>query len=409
MRAAVSCIAVLIAATSAAAHAGEPAWLAEARAREGKLTRAQSVESPDGWFRARVPARLAGRVEFEDDAYSMAFDIGTGTPVNCEVIRGGFDPANLLRATADLTFAELGPLQGRISNKAMERIDAAAAGVVPLLSADWIYTADDGSGAKVGAVKQAAAQKAGHGIYCVHIDLGYSRTFAEIVRSLVETIEMPAAEGFGDAYFVEVATLRLGGMRVGVSSTRLVRDEDGDTRATTASSMLVPAAAGAVHAQDTFSTEWLRPDGSLINQAHVELANGEVESRLGLAQDDDGRWTVEGEHLGKPIDAVIDSPGPPVSSVQQAWQRRLLLADGDPAGRVLTGTAWLSADPTRFSEWRVQVTGAAGRGRFAAKESIAGLAVDTVIDPVTGLPLEFSLPVGPMTLVAERVAVDGGF
>jgi hypothetical protein len=389
--------------------AQEPDWLVDARAREGKTTSAREIRSPDGWFKARVPAKLAGKVEFEDDAYSMTFDIGTGTPVHCEVIRDGFDPANLLRATASLTFEQLEPLQGRIEGKAVERVDAGAIGLSPYLEADWRYTANDGTGAKVGLVKQATAQKNGHGIYCSHIEIGYSRTFRDIFRSLVESIEMPSAEGQGEAYFVELGTMRMGDMRIGVSMTRLVRDEEGDTRATTASSMLVPAGGGSVHAQDTFTTEWVRPDGSLINQSHVELSNGEIGARLSLVETDEDGWWVEGEHMGKALEQSIEATGAPASSLRQAWQRRELLAGSNPVGGELAGMAWLAADPARFSDWRVEVTGAAAEGTYAARESIAGIVIDTVLDPATGLPVRFSMPLGPLTLEAERVALHGSF
>jgi len=399
----------MFAALSPAVDAQEPAWLAEARARESGTMKARTIESGDDGFRATVPARLSGKVEVADDSYSMTLDIGSESPVQCEVIRGGFDPANLLRAAADITFAEVEPIHGKIEKKAVERIDAGVVGHSPLLEIDWIYRANDGSGPRLGAIKQAAAQKGGHGIYCAHIELGYSQTFRNVVRSLVESLQMPDAEGHGEAYFFELETMRTNDMNVGVSMIRLVRDEDGDTKATTLSSMLLPAGEGTVQAQDSYTTEWLRPDGSLINAAHVEIRNGEIESNLRLTEQDDGQWWVEGEHMGKALEQSIAADVAPASLVQQAWQRRELLDAEDPVGRQLTGKVWLSADPTRFSDWHARVTGAVGAGEYSAQETVAGLVFDTVLETSTGLPVRFSMPLGPMTLTAQRAAVHGHF
>ena len=399
---------LMFAALAPAANAQEPAWLTEARAREAGTMKARRIESGDDWFRATVPARLNGKVELADDSYSFALDVGSESPVQCEVIPGGFDPANLLRAAADITFAEVESIHGRIEQKAVERIDAGVVGHSPLLEIDWIYRANDGSGPRLGAIKQAAAQKGGHGIYCAHIELGYAQTFRNVVRSLVESLQMPDAEGHGEAYFVELETMRANDMNVGVSVIRLVRDEDGDTQATTQSSMLLPAGEGTVQAQDSYTTEWLRPDGSLINAAHVEIRNGGIESNLGLTEQDDGRWWVEGEHMGKTLEQAIAADAP-ASLVQQAWLRRELLDAEDPVGRQLSGKVWLSADPTRFSDWHAKVTGAVGAGEYAAQETVAGLVFDTVLEPSTGLPLRFSMPLGPMTLTAQRAAVHGRF
>src|SRR5262245_32435066 len=92
-------IAALACMASWAASGQEPQWLTDARAREASPTEPRELNSKDNWFRARVPARTAGDIEKEEGSYTVTFDIGTDSPVFCEVVPESFDLADMLRLT----------------------------------------------------------------------------------------------------------------------------------------------------------------------------------------------------------------------------------------------------------------------------------------------------------------------
>ncbi|HET9693919.1 MAG TPA: hypothetical protein VFP48_06015, partial [Steroidobacteraceae bacterium] len=136
--------------------AEEPTWLTEARAREGKLTEAKPFKSKDGALTGRLPAKLRNKVVLEDQVYYLEVDVGTETPVSCEVLLEGFDLARMLRSTANLTFERLADMQGAIDAKTVERVDAGVIGANPFIAVDWAYRTQTGRGPMLGGLKQVA-------------------------------------------------------------------------------------------------------------------------------------------------------------------------------------------------------------------------------------------------------------
>jgi hypothetical protein len=94
-------------ATFAVQGAEEPQWLKDARAREGKSGPAVELKSKDNWFKAKVPARVVGVIEKVEGSYSIEFNIGSEQTAYCEVVPDGFDMANMLRRTLDITLKQV--------------------------------------------------------------------------------------------------------------------------------------------------------------------------------------------------------------------------------------------------------------------------------------------------------------
>ena len=389
----------------ALATAAEPAWLTEARAREAAPVEPKPFRSVDGALAGRVPAKLSGDVVLEDDAYYLELDIGTGTPISCEVLVEGFDIARMLRSTAALSFEQLAKAQGEIDGRTVERLDAGAFGALPWIALDWLYRVKTPEGPMLGALKQVVVDLRPHALYCSHVELGYSRTFATVVEGLARSLEYAgAAQPPG---YLEVVTVRLGDRPVGVVTWTLETDAEGDVRSLLSSSMLVPAGEGVVTAQDASHVQWSTAGGRLINAMHVMSTNDETPLRLELnrteASDD---WRVSGTFMGKPLEASL-GPETPATVLAQARQRRALVSGPEPVGKSLDDRAWTSVDPTRLLPTRFTVTGRDAAGRYTATEVTGPLAVDAVIDAATGSSLRMTMTVGPQPLVLERVHVAG--
>ena len=389
-----------------AAQGDEPKWLADARAREASPVEPRDLDSKDGWFSARVPAGVIGDIDKVEGSYTVTLDVGTDAPIHCEVVPEGFDMADMLRRTFDLTMQQVAEAQGKIEATHLEHSDAGAIGNVPFLATRWLYRVNDGKEPRLGALKQLAFEKLGHGVYCAHLDLGYVATFDAIARAFAQSFEAPAGEA--EPYFVEISIASMGGNRVGVSTTTLEKDAEGDTKAENVSSMIVLGPTGQLHSQDSVQREWLRPDASLISAVHVVASNGELTTNLRL-NPGEGQWTVEGELQGKEVNLTLPAEPSPGTSVEQALELRKLLAAEEPAGAEHEMPMWVSADPTRFTSVRTRLLQKSGDAGVAAHANIGDVEIDLVLDKATGTASSAEFSVGPQVLRLERVYQSGTF
>lgn len=385
--------------------ADDPAWLVEARSREAKPVAVQTIKSKDGFFSIKVPAKLKGEIDPAEGSYSVPLDFGAAFEASCEIYPDGIDLANALREASRVTFEALEPLQGKIEAKAIERTDAGAIGRSPFLAVDWVYRVTTDKGPMLGNLKQIAVAKNGHGVYCVHVDVGYRESFRALVTALVESLETTAKPG--TPYLSDVTILSLGTSKVGVVHSTFTRDEDGDTRADSMTSLMIPNGPGTVVAQDSTQVHFIQPDGSLINAVHIQSTNGELDVDLSLSLNDEDQWFVEGQFKGKELKAVMPGGREPASPVSQILLRRKLLSMSDAVGQERTGWTWLAQNPAEFSEWRLKVTGKSDNGQATVQESVAGLTVDMLVTSATGMAISGSMPIGPQTLSLQTIFTEG--
>ena len=397
--------AIALAATAATA-AGEPQWLQEARAREATLPEPAAIASKDGRFRARVPARPRGEITEEQGSYSIELDIGTGAePVWCEIYPEGLDLANGLAATSATSFELIAKAQGRLEAREIERTGAGWNGAAAFLQAEWIYVVNVEKEKRLGALKQIVFERNGVGVYCAHNEIGYRQTFERAAHELARTLEWETEAPAGR--YSEVFAVKLGEHTSGVAQIRVQRDEDGDDRVTSSLSMLVPVAAGEVRAHDEFNVEFVDADGELINAVQVSNQNGELDSNLRLDPHEDGGWLVSGDFKGKRIETRIPGDRAPSSSLRQFALVQALLQEPEPAGRSVHYLRWSDDSPTAFVEGTVTAVAPLGAGLWSTRFASEGLVFEAVADMRDGTMTRASIPMGPLQLQLERVAVSG--
>ena len=156
--------------------------------------------------------------------------------------------------------------QGKVEARSLESIDAGVFGNVPYLQTQWLYRVNDGTAQRLGGFKQISMEKNDKGIYCAHVDLGYTQSFAAVAKAFAETFE--STTDVPAPYYEEIAVATMGGKKMGVALTTLERDADGDTKAVETTAMLVPGPDGALHSQDAVHLEWIRT-GLLADQCHA--------------------------------------------------------------------------------------------------------------------------------------------
>jgi len=389
-----------------AATAQEPEWLAAARAREGQLRPPKKVRSSDGFFQARVPAKIVGKIVPDQGTYLVRMDAKTGAPVECVVLRQGQELASFLVATSKNVYEAVEASHGKVAAKAIARVDAGAIGASPFLVVDWTHRIEpQGQPAAVGALKQLAASKDGHTIYCVHDEVGYEQTFRSLAEALIGSMvfeDTPATR----PYRSEISTLTLQGMRVAVDEVTYTRDADGDTRIQHTSAMLVPVDAQTLMASNEVMIQWARPDGALINAFQTGTDNGELGAELKLEPHEDGSWAVSGMFKAKPLTAKLPV-AKPSTMLGDVMLLRETLAQPNPVGRVMKVRSWLpSVDPSQLLEQQLAILRQIDNDKFVAKLEMSGIVADLVVDR-DGSTIAGTLTMGPMKLAIERVFADG--
>lgn len=386
----------------ACASPPEPTWLVEARAREAEPAPAHWIKAPDGFFRARVPARLASPIESDGEGYSLRFDVAGESAIECSVQRDELDLAGSLAGISEATFELLAQNLGPIEARRIERVDAGSFAESPFLALDWMYRVRSDGSAQVGQVKHLLATKVGRSIYCHHNEVGYADTFRRVAGALVRSIEYRKPAVPRSAY-TQISTLAIRGMRVGVEYTTLAPDGQ-DKRIDVRTALLVPVTADTLQASDSFNIEFVRPDGSLINQALIESQNGELVTQLQLDPVKRGSWSVSGTFQRKPISS--DLRGAPASWLGETLALRTTLARSGGPGK-LTLQRWLpQADPTQLMDETLSIERQLDADRFAAKFEAAGVAADLVVDR-TGSVASGSIEMGFSKVEVERIFVDG--
>jgi hypothetical protein len=394
---------VLMLCTSAHA-AEEPQWLKEARARETKSLKPAEIKSKDSWFKARVPGKLASTIEKVDGSYSVELVIGGAASVHCEVYPEGTDIANALRTTLNGAVEHINTAQGKIEVRALEGTESGVHGAVPYIKLTWLYRVSTPEGAKVGSFKQFIMEKGLQAVYCAHNDLGFTRTFTAITQAFAETLEVQ--EESPAPQYKEISTASMSGSQIGYAITTLEKDADGDFLARQVTAMLIATNDGAVQAQDSTHINWVRADGSLINAANSEVANGELSNSLSL-KTADGAWVVEGEVQGKPVKTSLPKDAQPGSWVGQAQQLRALLASPNPVGQEHTMGIWLAENPEKLTVARTKILARQGDNHFTARGDIGGMTANLVLEKSSGMASTADIKIGPINLKLERVYASG--
>ncbi len=400
-----------LALVAALAHGqGQPQWLIDAQAREATLPPATEVASEDGWLQARVPGAVRHKVVLDRGGYSLSIALGSGSGgdrvISCEVLRGSRDLAALLAETAEVTLGQLSKVNGEIEVRVVEAVDAGAVGGHPFMALRWVYRARRGGDVRVGGLKQFAADLGEAVVYCADDELGFVKTFDAVARRLTESLRIDG-KPVDTGYFGEISVMSLNGQRVGVASTVMRRDADGDTEVRTKGAMLLQRTPGQLITEDTVEVQWVRPDGSLINALQVKAEQGKLTEDVGLKRHEDGRWRAAGKLAGKDVD--FDLGEAPSSFVALAQARRQLMARPNPVGASTEASSWSSLDLSRLLPARATVLAAAGPDAYSGREELGGIVIDAVLDRKTGTMASARIPIGPLSLDLQRVHQHGAF
>jgi len=388
--------------------AKEPAWLAEARMREAEEMKLISLQSDDRKFHATVAAKLrTTKIEAVEGSYTLTFDIGGPSALDCELYLDDIDAATHLRAVPPHIFSYIEQSQGKIERTVLESIDAGVLGEWPFLAASWFYRVNDGNQIRLAALQQVVAERNDVSISCQFLAIGYSKTIRRVMTSLLDGLEL--AEPRPQPYYTETGVVEVDGKPVGLAKTEMMRDSDGDTRINSELAMLAVLPDGNLNSQDVMNIQWVGPDADLINAVHVQIGNGAVNSELYLKMQD-GVWKVSGTAKGEDIAAEISGDQKPETILGQAHALRQLLSGKDAVGGQRESLRWSpSENPLIFLKKTTTVSEELGDGQFAVREVMAETNVNFVVDAETGSAVSGVFRVGAAEINLRRVHQSGDF
>jgi hypothetical protein len=386
------------------AIAEDPKWLLDARAKEGQLTESHVVTSADKRINFSVPVALVGQLIESKDYYQAFLKLAPEAIATCQILNSPIDVAAMLRQMANTTFsAFVRNAHVKLEERTVERIDAGVGGATPYLAASWSYRVNDGHNVKVGVLRQYAAARPGHGIYCALNNPGYTKTFEAVVHALIASLKIGDEDNA--PYFSEVTVATQNGTRIGFLALEMRRDKHGNTEAVETIARL-NAGFDAIQSRDAAYVERTKTDGSMIRAKRLMSLNGEIDMDLELSQSETGRWQVKGKFKGKDVNETIAS-GAPGTQLSQIILLRSLLAKDDPIGAQASSSEWQSVDPGHFTDVTVKILAAIDTNTYSVRQTSGNSSVDLVVDRATGLSTRAVGQSGPVEITFERVYTQG--
>jgi hypothetical protein len=390
------------AALGCASTQAEPPWLADARAREAAPQRERPIQAK-GAFQGQVAAEVLQAPKRDGEAWYVSLGIGGDAPIDCWVHDSDLDLASSLVGFSKASFGAISEQIGEIGQRRIEQVDAGALAGGPFLSVDWLYRVGNDNQARLGEIKHLAVSKSGHTVYCQHNEIGYEKTFRKVVEGLVRGLVY--AKSAPKPYYEEISVMKLHDMRVGVEHVALVQDEDGDTRIDLRSFDLIPVDAETFQASDSYGVEFVRRDGTLINQMHVESVNGELATQLKL-DPEKGGWRVHGTYQNKPLEARIDGAQRLGSWLGEVLSVRREIAKKGVGGEVVLARWVPDADPTRLLEERIAILEHVEGDRFRTALDLSGIEAEILADR-SGSAASGSVDMGHVQMRFERIFALG--
>jgi hypothetical protein len=389
------------------ANAEDPAWLEEARALEGKPQPPREFTSEDGFFKAKVPAKVVGKIVKEQGSYTVEIDLGSeDAQLYCEVVPDGMDMAEMMRGTFQNILKHTNESETlKVLESELEGVDAGAWGKVPYLKATWNYVVHDGKERLLAGMRQYSFEKDGHGVYCGIIELGYANTLDNVVKSFAESVQFRDVEL--TPYYTEISVISVDDRVIGVAQLNLHKDAEGDILARLETSMMVPKPDGSATTREAVRSEWSTPDGGMINAGHVLATDGEVATQLSLKRGD-GRWIVSGTYETKEIEKPLDEGISPTGLLKMMLDSRNLLAAESPTGGELSALVWSSEDPTKLTGANLKIKDGAGSGLYRSEYKSGNTVTDGVLDQ-RGSTVSAEVKTGAVVFKARRVSAIGTF
>jgi hypothetical protein len=354
----------------------------------------RSFRTPAG-IGATVEAAAPPQVTTAAGAEEIAIGLGTGQPLSCTVFAGRIDAAATIFRVAESA-------REKVKVVLVRPLDVVAAEGSPLVLATLLYQVQLEKGPVAGQLKIGVYVHPSRSLLCVHDEPGYVATFGRVVKGLAASLSGGPKDPRADAVYAELSVLRIGGLAIGFAEHLVWKGERGGRVAETWDAQLLPRGDVDLVAMDRTGRETIDADGLLAGGRYAHFTNGEKDAVVDLVRDEDGKtYRYEGEKDGKPLEGSFVTKA---GLATDLWFARRL-AKGAPAA-----PPELRHETYSFESSPVAPTPVAYRRDLAAPRratmELGAMRMTGELDD-QGILKSGEMPVGPTSLVLERVFVRG--
>jgi hypothetical protein len=366
--------------------------MAKLRAREAAgLTPVAAAGT--GW-KARILASGPAVIESKQGTVAVRAPIGTESAVSCFLYSVPIDPGAALAkiidgtTSAELTVVEVTPpIVDLVGDAGMIRLSA-------------FYSARTPQGPAIGQLKLAVHARAESPALCIHDEVGYEQTFAQVASSLFESY---VREKAATPSYVEVSFSSVGGQALGVDRSVLRRDAKGRREESTCGTSLAVISPVRLVVEDRCSTRKVTADGYLEHGHWVVAERTQITRDITLERMPSGRYRLQGTHQGQPVSADLKPKSPAGIAGDDVVAAKLRSAPKQKAFELTLDQYIPGLVPTAL----VEVHYSRAPGSDLVVQLVRGERATSKVD-ARGYPREAELPLdGGKTLLYRRVFEQG--
>lgn len=257
-----------------------PEWFQKDMAKEAEI----SVTTELVIEEFGITKTILGKAELHEQSenYRNYFvDIGAEELLDCYNIVNHIGAANSVESLVNTTLENLAA-----NNPGLEMTHVIPYSLrvesfeeTPYLSLIFFYTFNFEGDSYTDLIKVMAAETEMGLVSCIHSSMGYVETFKAAYESFLSAF----LDAEKNDEFLEVTyVFRFMDMNVGYSYDKFTADADGDIKAISSSSIILPVSAEDFSYDDSTDITWSDSDGGVINSYSSVWENGKEQSNLSL-------------------------------------------------------------------------------------------------------------------------------
>lgn len=366
-----------------------------ARELESVGTQAVTLEGHALTLESHGPVQVTPATENVKATFTL--DLGTESPVTCMLYGHVIDVGSLLTTVLD-------GVKGGVEFVGVRPWTVTAVEKNPALFVEARYLVTQGGQKALGQLKLMAYASESAPMLCMHDELGYRATFERVATQAAAEVERALADPKQTFPYRAVMSMKLAGQPVGFERTTWSKQKDGGLVMATISAMFVPRTATEWMASDSANVTWSEKDGTVKKKQNLSTSGTQVERTMTLTRQKGGTYTYSGKQQGKTLAGEVktaDGKGL-ASDLTEARAAAAWLRDGQKAD--LTFEEYVpSADPTTLSTMTMKK---GGPGPRDVTLTMGPLTLQSTLD-TAGLPERVSIQAGPVSMVQERLFVEG--
>ncbi len=354
----------------------------------------QTIQSQDNFFLVKVKAVEKPEVVFDKNRQFYSFDcaIGTRQKVSCLIFKEPKDLGSLAKTMIDKMISH----NSSIKDWSLKKLSSGVLAEQPYFHVQIIYEVISDKGEIFGELEYFLYNRLDSLIVLFHDEPGYSRTFFDLAKTIVESLKINTGKQFQipDRHLIYIGQINEN--HIGFLEQR---EYGADTLITTTSSF-VPVGTGKFEPIDEVIVEKADIAGNVKKMIFITVTNGMVTLDIEMENVENTKYAVKGKIQGKEIACTFETDEPIVSNkkIESLIKEKLLTNLNH------TLSSWYySPDINPLGAINSTIENIDGR---IMKQKIGPLVAQLKINSDNAIPERIEIPFGPNKLIYNLVMLD---